>query len=209
MVNLCSLSYVCPEATEILHKTRDSHRNKNNFIKLSQSGRRGGIFWKSILFTVRECIWENNADQVFFYQQLKVCVRISKGTDTHPHDSHTVGLCALTLTSCLLFSKPKQLAFPSGQLFPTTLTLKLLLILFLSSPSITAAKQRWTCVNALLFLSDTGLTRRRETWFCKTNWDLNCKKNKHLALPSAELITRCLHLPADRDITQLYMYLWC
>lgn len=84
----------------------------------------------------------NNAEQVFIYQQLKVCVRISEGTDTRPHDSRTVGLCALTLTvtSCLLFSKPKQLDFPSAQLFPTALTLKLL-IPFLSSPSIAAAKQ--------------------------------------------------------------------
>lgn len=118
-----------------------ARETKITFIKLSQSGRGGGIFGKSILFAVREPIWENNAEQVFFYQHLKVSVRISKGTDTHPHDSHTAGLCALTLTSCLLFSKPKQVAFPSAQLFPATLTLKLLLIPFLSSPSITAAKQ--------------------------------------------------------------------
>ena len=121
-----------------------ARETKITFIKLSQSGSRGEIFGKSILFTLRKCIWENNADQVLFYQQLKVCVRISKGTDTHPHDSHTVGLCTLTLTltSCLLFSKPKQLALPSAQPFPTVLTVKLLLIPFLSSPSITAAKQR-------------------------------------------------------------------
>lgn len=90
-----------------------ARETKITFIKLSQSGREGGVFGNSVLFTIKEGVCENNANQVF-YRQLKVCVQILKGTDTHPHDSCTVGLCTLTLTltSCLLFSKPKQTHFP-------------------------------------------------------------------------------------------------
>lgn len=64
-----------------------ARETKITFIKQSQSGRGGEVFGRPMLLTVRECIWENNADQVVLYQQVKVCVGISKGTDTLPHDS--------------------------------------------------------------------------------------------------------------------------
>lgn len=75
-----------------------ARETKITFIKLSQSGSGGEVFGKPMLLTVRECIWENNAGQVVLYQQVKVCVGISKGTDTPPHDSPAEGLFTLTLT---------------------------------------------------------------------------------------------------------------
>lgn len=52
-------------------------------------------------------------------------------TDTHPDDSRTVGLCVLTLTltSCLLFSEPKQLSFPPVSSYADFKTLPTLLSL--------------------------------------------------------------------------------
>lgn len=91
---------------------------KITFIKLSRSGNGGEVFGMAVLLTVRQCIWENKAEQVVLYQQVKVVFGISEGTDTPPHDSPAEGIFTLALTWTSLL---KQNNF---FLLPATLTLK-------------------------------------------------------------------------------------